>query len=212
MFNEFDKLEFRSWAEEAIRDKKYPAKISVFVNEYGDTFVNTTAGIRKRRITSWANKKAHSGFCSFKIDVVIDDSGNHKEEYTMQRKSVGEKEFLTWAVDMFSKTAKIASPYPIQSKKGAAYMKRWYKPLRTMVYQIYFVDGKAIAEMKSREIYNRVSGIAMQRLIGDAIREMDENNLTISAPESIEKVAINLSRQKNYLRQAAAIALKKGEQ
>lgn len=88
-----------------------------------------------------------------------------------------------YLVTAFSRLAPLPEPAPSTPAQWRAFRTRWLNPLRT-IYDVSIGDS---AEARAKEAADTIAV---------AIDRMDEADLTISAPASIQKVAIDIARRK----------------
>ena len=140
----------------------------------------------------WGTTRLHGS-----LIPVFKDSGEEtvgKPKPLSQR--VGEQ-FLT---DISAHFSGITNIYPPSSRRSSVYIQRWRNPFLAILRQVWATAGynpasrnKAFVEVK----YSSLPLGATRRVIEASIKSLGE--FSISSPQSLEKTAINLARQDNYI-------------
>lgn len=116
-------------------------------------------------------------------------------------------EWIRLASNRFAQITR--TPIP-EKMTGTGWAARWRSPLLAMLSAVIQQDGRMAKDLTPAEKYTWSTLGAVKLLIIDAEKKIKEGGLLISAPQSIEKIAIDQSREQNYLEIARKILARKG--
>ena len=138
----------------------------------------------------------------YPIRITIDINRDGKvliEQHIDGRKLRGR--FITWMAGEFHKCADIAPPANMTNQ---AFTKMWAAPMEALLRQAVYKGGVQYDKLKPKDKYNTLHAILFRDILKETITEQRSDGLTISSPQSIEKVGTSLVAKGNHYKVAVA--------